>query len=77
MADLLPPDIWALLLTIITSGGIVAGSFEWLRNELAKRRNEYMDIAKTKIGYIEKALPYYGRGSNYYYNLSRLYSILF
>jgi len=63
---------WDIFVTIIISGGIVAGSFEWLRDTLARRRQEYLDISKIKIDYISKSLPYYGQLSFYNYMLSKL-----
>jgi hypothetical protein len=60
MPDLFPTSTWQIFFTIIISGGIVAGLFEWLRNYMAKRREEYIDISNLKIKYISKSLPYYG-----------------
>ena len=59
-----------LFFTIILSGGIVAGLFEWFRNWMMRKREEYMDISKIKIEYISKSLPYYSQSAYYFNGLS-------
>ena len=39
----------------------MAGLFEFFRNWIIQRRQEYMDLSKIKLGYIDKSLPYYGQ----------------
>lgn len=64
--DTLPPDPWSLFFAIIISGGIVAGIFEGIRNWFAKKREEYIDISKTKMEKISNALPYYNKFVYYF-----------
>ena len=71
MANEFPTDPTGLFLTLIISGGIVAGIFEWIRNTLSQRREEYMDIAKTKIEYISKSIPYYAKMIYFYNSFNR------
>ena len=63
----------SLLFTIIVSGGIVAGLFEGLRNWLARRREEYMDLSKIKMEKVSDALPYYNK-MNHYFNSIKNYA---
>lgn len=72
MSDSSVVTIWSIFTTLIISGGIVAGLFEWLRSYIAKRREEYLDISKLKIEYISKSIPYYGQMIFYHKMISRL-----
>jgi hypothetical protein len=46
-----------LFLAIIISGGIVAGTYEWIRYYFNKRREEAIDMSKHKMDVISKLLP--------------------
>jgi hypothetical protein len=59
--DSIPSGSLGLFLSIIISGGIVAGLFEFFRNWIIQRRQEHWDISKIKLGYIDKSLPYFGQ----------------
>lgn len=48
-----------LVPSIIISGGIVAGLFEWIRNWSAQRREEYLDISEIKIETLSKSAVIY------------------
>lgn len=70
MSELSHTSLWTIFSTIIISGGIVAGLFEWFRNYIAKRREEYVDISKLKIDYISKSLPFYSQMVFYHNGIS-------
>jgi hypothetical protein len=67
MSDIGPASTTTLsiLLTVIISGGIVAGLFEWFRNWVTKRREEYIDMSKIRLDSLSKSIPYYSRMRTY------------
>src|SRR5215208_6435965 len=67
MVENFSTDPISLILTIIISGGIIAGFFEWIRNWHTRKREEYLEITKLKIDKISNALPFYHHFI-YYFN---------
>jgi hypothetical protein len=43
-----------LALTFIITGGIVAGTYEWIRYYFNKKREDSFEISKQKIGIIKE-----------------------
>ena len=59
MSDPLPASVYGLISSIIISGGIAGAIFGFIRDILLKRKEVYLDLAKSKIQSFEKARPYY------------------
>jgi hypothetical protein len=55
-----------LLLGFVLTGGLVAGSYEWLRYFFNKRRENSFEMAKRKMDHITQAIPRYAQVSGYY-----------
>ena len=43
-----------LFLSIIVGGSVIAGSYEWIRQYLTRRREEYVNMANKKMDVIDK-----------------------
>jgi hypothetical protein len=59
-----------LFLTLIISGGIVAGTYEWIRYFFNKRREEAVEMAHRKMEYISANMPKYIQLSAFHRGLS-------
>src|SRR5690349_320062 len=68
--NLISTDPIQLFLSIILTGGIIAGTYEWIRYYLNKRREEAVDMAKHKMDVLMKLLPIYIPLGTYYGSLS-------
>jgi hypothetical protein len=52
-------DVYGFLLTIIGSSSLSVMGIETFRNWLFKRRDEHVELARSKIDTISKNIPYY------------------
>jgi hypothetical protein len=69
--SLISTDPIQLGLAIIISGGLVAGTYEWIRYLFNKRREERMDTArKKKMEKIANCAPYYNQLVVYSFSFS-------
>jgi hypothetical protein len=73
LADFVNSGPLQLFLVLLGSGGILGGTYEWIRDWFAKRREEYLEIAKYKIETISKVRPKYVQLST---NFNALYDQL-
>ncbi len=63
-------DPLELFLSIIIGGSVVAGTYEWIRQYLTRRREEFVDMSKKKMDVIEKSAPLLTQLGTYSYAIS-------
>lgn len=69
MIDLLTNSS-TLLTAIIIPSGIVAGIFEYYRNRMGIKRQEYLEISKLKIQNLSQSVTYYAAMGEWYFHFA-------
>jgi hypothetical protein len=57
-------------LTFLITGGIIAGTYEWIRYYFNKKREDAFVMSKQKMTVVSKSLPIHIQLSSYYKSLS-------